>query len=465
VSRERRPVRPARAVAAFDSASAMLRATARALRGKDFAHLGQNPAAAAATRATSAMPWRLRRTAYTVAGAAEGVPVSRLGDVDTDAIAAWAAGQYPRRRYPAVLIGSSNGAAVHLAAALGAPWLPQTVLVPVRWSGNDPDRPDLAMAFGRRVAAPLLARNPDVVLHHMHDGNQDRLMISRMTYFRLKRQRLGAAYERFLTGCLAPGAPILLVDDRSRWPTTRVDERHVFQVGARGGLTAEEYLRGSPALADMLRRAGSSRDRLPAPEPDGESAEAEWGLDEALAADVERWASAYGHPVHRVRIDAPQELSEPVAELYRQWLRERGYPDGRLLVESFVLLDPVHALRAGLVPYWTVFPVDESADLLARHLAEPGRHVDEAYLMLFSHGVRSAGLAGPGRWREVVGHARAIQLLGVDESRFPADFGVFGRFGPALRRVRAEGPEPALPVGGLTWERAGPMLSALLPSS
>ena len=48
---------------------------------------------------------------------------------------------YPSRRYPMALIGSSNGAAVHLAAAMGAPWLPQTFMVPVRNPSNDPDDP------------------------------------------------------------------------------------------------------------------------------------------------------------------------------------------------------------------------------------------------------------------------------------------------------------------------------------
>ena len=46
----------------------------------------------------------------------------------------------------------------------------------------------------------------------MHDANQDRLMIRRMTYFRLKRLTLGRAYARFLEETLAPGGTILLVE-------------------------------------------------------------------------------------------------------------------------------------------------------------------------------------------------------------------------------------------------------------
>src|SRR6185295_6112823 len=162
----------------------------------------------------------------------EGRKPDQLGSVDAEEVAGWVTDHYPAGPYPGILLGSSNGAAVHLATALGVPWLPQTLLIPVRWKGNDPARPDRALEFGASVAPDLLRRNPGIALHHMHDANQDRLMIGRMAYFRVKRRRLGAAYERFLRERLAPGAPIVVLADESTWPVTKVAERHVFQVGA-----------------------------------------------------------------------------------------------------------------------------------------------------------------------------------------------------------------------------------------
>ena len=105
--------------------------------------------------------------------------------------------------------------------------------VPVARTG-DPQRPDDALRFGERVAPRLLDRNPDVVLHHMHDAVQDELMVARMAYFRTKWRTLPDAYARFLDR-LAPGAPVVLVEDSSTWPVVRVGERHVFQTGAQGG--------------------------------------------------------------------------------------------------------------------------------------------------------------------------------------------------------------------------------------
>ena len=46
-------------------------------------------------------------------------------------------------------------------------------------------------------------------------------MVSRMTYFRIKWRELPAAYARFLAAHLAPGAPVVLVEDGSTWPVVR----------------------------------------------------------------------------------------------------------------------------------------------------------------------------------------------------------------------------------------------------
>jgi hypothetical protein len=122
-------------------------------------------------------------------------------------------------------------------------------MVPVRNPGNDPDDPGRDLEWGRRPARALLDANPEVQVHHMHDPVQDRLMLEQMTYFRLKRLRLGPAYERFLRDTVEPGGTLLLVDCRQRWPVTRVGERHLFQFGAVGGATQDELSGGSDRVA------------------------------------------------------------------------------------------------------------------------------------------------------------------------------------------------------------------------
>jgi hypothetical protein len=426
-------------IADFDSASAMLRALSACLHGEDFANLGMPAWLRPPVLATGLLPQRVREAVYAWSGWAEAISAARIGEVDAEEIARWVVDTYPERRYPAVAIGSSSGALVHLCAALGIPWLPQTFLVALRQTGVPPDHPRRSMAAGVALGQRLLAANPDLQLHHMHDPNQDQLMVRHMTYFRIKRLRLGRTFEHFLADALAPGGTILLSECSKTWPATRVGERHVFQFGAVGGLEAAEYFAGGPRVAAFLERYGSTRRSWDPPEPDGEWPEAEWGFEAPLRADVLRFAGERGYQIRRLIFDDPEHLSPPVAELYRSRLRARGLPAERLLVESFALMAPRWALRSGSVPFWLTFNTEPSAACLERYLdqAEP---YDEILMMLFAHGTDSIGLASIERWRSLINRARGRGIfLGVDERSYPRDFATFARYHSAL-------PEPSEPL-------------------
>ncbi len=147
------------------------------------------------------------------------------------------------------------------------------------------------MKWGMEHARELLDANPELQLHHMHDPNQDRLSIAGMTYFRMKRLRLGETYERFLKNSLPSGGTIFLVECQRTWPTTQVGERHIFQFGALGGATPEEFFHGSERVAEYLERYQSYRRQWDPPVPNGERPEAEWGFEPALRDDVTLSAS------------------------------------------------------------------------------------------------------------------------------------------------------------------------------
>jgi hypothetical protein len=347
------------------------------------------------------------------------------------------------------MIGSSNGAAVHLCAALGIPWLPQTVLIPVQHPGIPADEPKQDMEWGREPGRRLLAANPELALHHMHDANQDRLTIQRLTYFRVKRLRLGETYEWFLQHALQPGATIFLLECGLRWPTTRIGERHLFQHGALGGATPEEYLRGGERVANYLGRYGSRKLRWDSPQPDGESPEAEWGFESALRDDVLRLAQERGYRVRRIVFDEPEALSPLVADFYRWWYRERGLPGDRLLVESFILMEPYWALRTGSVPFWMVFNTEPSAAALERYL-EATEPYDDIRLMLFAHGADSVGVVPITRWRSILARARKSgDFVGVDQKKFPQDLATLVRYYTQVKKIPARYPLP----GPLTLER------------
>jgi hypothetical protein len=429
-------------IADFDSATAMVRANASVLRGEDFPALGLGRRMKPVGKVTSLMPWALRRKAYIFGGWAESQAPSKVDQIEVERIAEWIAQEYPDRQYPAVAIGSSNGALTHLYAAAGIPFLPQTVLLPVRQSVH-PDEPTDAMEMGVEPGRVLLENNPEVQLHHMHDANQDRLMVRTMTYFRVKRRELGPAYERFLQERLAPGGTILLVDCRVDWGVTRVSDRHVFQHGALGGATEQEFHEGSERVEEYLRRYGSHRTRWEGPEPTERAPEAEWGFAKALADDVERFARENGYRIERITFDNPEDASPFVADLHRWWYRRRRIPASRLVVSSFVVMEPHWSMRTGSVPYWMKFNTEPSADAIEAYLDGLDDPYDEIHMMLFSHGVNAVGVVPIERWRKVLDRARRHgAFLGVDEEAYPGDFATFANYHSAIQRIPARYPLP-----------------------
>jgi hypothetical protein len=110
---------------------------------------------------------------------------------------------------------------------------------------------------------------------------------------------------------------------------------------------------------------------------------------------------------------------------------------------NFILMEPYWTLRTGSVPFWTVFSVEHSAETLERYL-EASRDYDEIYLMLFSHGVSSVGLAPTDQWRSILARAKKQgAFIGVDEVTYPKDFATFARYHSSLQHaIHARYPIP-----------------------
>ena len=127
---------------------------------------------------------------------------------------------------------------------------------------------------------------------------------------------------------------------------------------------------------------------------------------------------------------------------------ERGLPSDRLLVESFILMEPYWALRTGSVPFWMVFNTEPSAAALERYL-ETMEPFDDIRLMLFAHGADSVGVVPIARWRSILARARKFgDFVGVDQEKFPRDLAT-----PSATTPRSKDSNPLSAAGPLTLER------------
>jgi hypothetical protein len=429
-------------LAEFDSASAMVRALGRFLHGRDFRGLGQSAVLRQLVQFADLVPRHAREQLFAKLGAREGLDPGQMGDVNTSAIADWACRQYPARKYSAVMIGSSNGALMHMAAAARIPCLPQTFLSLMKHRGIHPDDAFEPMEAALKPAGKFLAANPDVQLHHLHDPVQDRLMLNHITYFRFKYRRLPEAYRDFLDNCLQPGGTLIVVDCQQRWPAKRISERHVYQFGAVGGATQSEYFKGSERVRRSLRHHASPFEAWRPPEPDDNSPEAEWGFDQSLTDDVESYARQRGYRVKRLSFAEPETISPAVADFHRQWYRKLGMETNRLLFESFIVVEPYWALRTGTVPFWMTFNTEPSLQAANAYL-DDSEAFDELYLTLFAHGSDSVGLPPVEDWQALLDRARHRgKWIGVNPRRYPAHFAAFAKYSAQLRALKPNFPMP-----------------------
>ncbi|WP_422774754.1 hypothetical protein ACN28C_21500 [Plantactinospora sp. WMMC1484] len=392
---------PDRVVSPESPGRVLLAVASRAVRGLDCADLGYHPLLSRFRGA----PEAVRRSALARAAIRAALPAEQAGAVDAEQVARWMVEHYPPRRYPGLVLGSPHGAAVHLATAMGVPWLPAGFDVAVQWPGGGVDRPVDALGHGRRIADRLLRANPGVRVRQVHDPAGRGVLAGSTISLVVRWHRLPGAYREFLGSRLAPGAPVLLLRDVRTWPVLDSGDGHGFQLGTPGsGLEPADFRPGSELLGQVLHGAGGDGASWDA--PDGGRAEyAEQGVEPGFEASLLDGVRAVGSPLHRVLFPGPDALSAAAADVYRGWLRAAGKSGDRCVVECGRLIDPWQVVRAGLVPYWCENATERSVTGAEWWLAgsTPFSSLD---VLPEPPGVRSPALAGLPQWLAVASFGR-----------------------------------------------------------
>ncbi|MEH0843825.1 hypothetical protein V6U81_15680 [Micromonospora sp. CPCC 205711] len=396
-----------RVVAVGSTARVLVAAAARALRGVDCADLGHPSPLSRFAPA----PEAVRRAAAARAAGRVALTEAQAAEVDAERVARWIVDQYPRRRYAGVVLGSPHAAAVHLAVALGVPWLPAAFEMSAHWKRGAVDQPRAALDHGAALAARLLAGNPDLHVRQVHCPASRGPLAGATVSLTARWRALPAAYARFLADRLEPDAPVLLIRDARTWPVLDEGRGHSFQLGCpSSGLEPVDFHPDSHALRQVLRSAGGDGARWEPPEVSSAREDAEHGVEEGFSAAVRQWTQRHGRHLHQVLFPQPGALSAATADLYRRWLRAAGKTGDRLVVECGRLLDPWQVVRAGLVPYWCENATRASVEGVEWWLAgsEPFSSVD---VLPESPGMRSPALAGLPQWLAVAAFGRRRRAL------------------------------------------------------
>lgn len=415
---------PPNFTAGFDSGLGFVRALSNYLKGEDFEGLGTMPAVKPLASIVNLLPKKIRETLYVEGTGAEGIDPKELSKIEAEEFSKAVVNMYPKRKYPAIIIGSSSGAISHMAAAMGIPFLPQTHLIPIsRPAELSVDEPRATMEWGIPWGEALLKNNPQLKLHFMMDPAQDRLTLEKVGFFRVKMQRVDLAYERFILDNLQEGGTIIISNCEKKWPVTTINDRFTFQFGCVGGANQEDYFQKTERTAAFLEKYNSDLRSWDPPATDSHQPESEWGFDPVIKEDISKIAKNNHYGIREWKFEDADDPSPFVAELYKWFYKKNGILHNRLVVESFIMHDPYWMLKTGSIPFWMKFNMETSAGRLKEYL-EKSEQYEEIYLMLFSHGTEGIGFTGINEWKQIISKAGSkSDFLGVDTEKFPWDLG------------------------------------------
>ena len=330
----------------------------------------------------------------------EALPIDEAARLDAAAVAQWITGRYRSAVYPAAVLGSPHGSATHLAAAMGAAWLPSGFTVSVPWPGGTVGDWHSAADWGTVVAERILAANPDVTVRQVHDPLQRGPLCATTVTMHVRWTRVPAAYRAFLRSRVAPDGAALHFRDLRNWPVRTVCERYGFQVGSPvSGWAPQDYTLANPSFQRSLAVLGESRWDDPDPGLPGRYAEP------SGEPEFDHDLRACGVASYRVLYPRPGVLSAFVADLHRTWLRSHGRPDGHCVVGSGSLMDPWQVYASGLVPYWCEAATRRCVEGAEWWLAGSAPF-DAVSVLPQPPGVLSEAHAVAAQWRSIAAFAR-----------------------------------------------------------
>lgn len=275
-------------------------------------------------------------------------------------------------RFPVVVMGSAlAGAAAHIAAILGGPYLPQPFILGLR--GGSPDESVEHHLIRTTLAADaILKHNPKVRAIAHFDPIHDGWLTRSVSHLRLKLIDLPDAYHSFINKYLMPGGTLLYLDCSAQWLQFPLSDRFTLQVGGWGGIPPEEFIAGSERIDQALAASGSPHRggwRLAGVDPEW-APESEWGSEPGLDQALQVYAERNGYRYQRVKFSHPHDFSWLALRAHAALYAIQDREIAGVVVETFTQYDPYTVLQAGLLPLWLIFNTSDSLEFMQSKLQQ-----------------------------------------------------------------------------------------------
>ena len=426
------------------SSGATVLSAAAALRGDLFHPLPHLRRLAWAVRLTHQFPESWIRQGVSWASGRSGMDPRRARTLYADHLAAWNVAQYeflPKdRQFEAIILGAPSGAAAHLSAALGVPFLSHTFLASFR-SPGDPDDIFNYQRRGQELATPILENNPNLHVVNHYDPVHDRFLVGQVNHIRMKLLGIPHSYIDFIQRRLLPGGTLILLNNTQSWGQYTVGDRHTFQVGGLGGLKDHDYLHGRVFLNAWLEEVGSQhRGGWRLPKVWNSQSESEWGTLPRFGEAVHEFAHHYGMKIRSINGSHVHDFSRLAFFAWQHLYRRLGMEPQAVMVDGFAQINATAPTRSALLPLWLPFNCTDSREFLAEMVALFPRHLPILFQPWpsFSPG---PDIAQRKDWdKALVG--RQGQWLGADPHHYPVDLAALVNFTPALADWISHNPQP-----------------------
>jgi hypothetical protein len=269
------------------------------------------------------------------------------------------------KKYDCISMGAAlGGATSYLSLALDGPFLPETFVITLK--GGSP-KGDVNQFFNRsaKQALKIAEDHPGLITIQHYDPIHDGWLTRFVNHLRFKLVSLPPAYTSFIRNKLKPGGSLVYLEGQAEWLRYRVGPRSFFQVGGWGGISAQEFLEGSPRIQQYAREVGfeTSQWKLDG-FPLESGPESEWGSEPAMAKSLEEFCRTEGYQFVHIRLPHPNDFSRLAFNVAHFLLMQSNQSPAGVLVETFSQFDSMAALRSGLLPLWLVFNTWDSLEYL-----------------------------------------------------------------------------------------------------